>query len=349
MKKSHQSGRGIVACYARNALLAFTLVMPMASPPALATTAPPADTQAWQEQVIQLIQQKSLYPFQARLINESGTAVVALVIGRNGDIHSLKVAQSSGNSTIDQAALDGVWRARRFPPFSSDMKDEEFTLEYPVVFTLNADDTRFSTPAIPPKPAAQPNHAPATDGILGAMMKDEPQRVAAAEQARRWTDTRTGLSLFVPRPLETRKPSRPRRQYDAMIDVVSTSGVPPVAGTSAALCSVGLMTSLFDLAKSDPSSALETTTLWARSLFGVMGKIESEARFVHQGVGGIELIVAPRIGPGHAYQRVYIAVQPYPQGRAVISCATHVDAMNVGLPLFRKVRDGVSWQVQESQ
>ena len=87
MKKSHQSGRGIVACYARNALLAFTLVMPMASPPALATTAPPADTQAWQEQVIQLIQQKSLYPFQARLINESGTAVVALVIGRNGDIH----------------------------------------------------------------------------------------------------------------------------------------------------------------------------------------------------------------------------------------------------------------------
>lgn len=348
MKKTHQSSSGIAARYPRNAIIAVTLALSLASGAASAWTDPPTSVQAWQQQVNQLIRQKTLYPFQARLIKESGTTVVALVIGRNGDIQSLKVAQSSGNSTIDQAALDGAWRARQFPPFSPDMEGDAFTLEYPVVFRMNAEESLQTAPAAPSAPATQPKNAPATEGILDAMMKNAQQKATTAEQARNWTDTKTGLAMVVPRPLETRKPARTKRQYDALVNIVSTSGVPPLAGTSPALCTVGLMTGPIDMAESSPASALETTTIWARSLFGVTGKIESEARFVHQGVGGIELIVAPRIGPGHAYQRMYVAVQSYPQGRVVISCATHMDAMNVGLPLFRKVRDGVSWQVREN-
>lgn len=311
----------------------------------------PATEEEWSATVAKRIAVGMPYPRQAKLLGEQGTPVLRLVVGRDGAIRSLRLAQSSGSDSLDQAALDAVWRAHQFPPFTPDMEGDEQELRLPMRFEITVAQASVSDLPAQEKPAppAVEAHPPSSSASDFLAFLDTLPASQAKEKVSNYVDPATGLDVEVPAPLVARASVRPKQQYDALIDVNSQSGVPPIAGNSPSLCSVGLIargTGQRERPAVDTSAALDKTAQWARNLFSAVGEIEREDTFAHHGQDGVELVIAPRFGSGHAYQRMYVAVQEYPTGRVVVSCSTHVDAMESGLAVFRKVRDGVSLQVK---
>lgn len=311
-----------------------------------AAPATPATEDEWKDAVRQRIQENMLYPAQAARLGLQGGPTLLLKIGRDGSIHSLRLEQSSGSDILDQAALNAVWRAKSFPRFVPDMKGEEVKIQMPVNFVLHVGDDpdpaeREQRALAAKKREAEPSSPAALD--LDAFLNGLPNRPQESGLST-YLDPETGLSVEVPPPLLARASARPKGRYEALIDVISKTGLPPVGGSSPSLCSVGLMArdAGENLSVGATSTELENTSQWARTLFSMVGEIEREDDFTHKGNDGIEMVVAPRFGPGHAYQRMYVAVQEYSAGRVVVSCATHVDAMDRALAVFRKVRDGVS-------
>ncbi|OHQ44224.1 hypothetical protein HMPREF2615_28605 [Pseudomonas aeruginosa] len=313
---------------------------------ALAAPAAPATEQEWKDAMHMRIRANMPYPTLAAILRIQGSPTLLLKVGRDSSLHALRLERSSGSDILDQAALNAVWRTKSFPKFSPDMKGDDAEIRMPVNFVLPDDDD--------PDPASQEQRAsavkkhdakPGTPGALEfqAFLNGLARRPAETELST-YLDPKTGLSVSVPAPLLARASARRKGRYEALIDVVSKVGLPPVGGSSPSLCSVGLMARGVgeQLPATATAAALENTSAWARTLFSMVGKIEREETFTHAGHDGIEMIVSPRFGAGHAYQRMYAAVQEYPVGRTVVSCATHVDAMDRALAVFRKVRDGVS-------
>lgn len=309
-----------------------------------ASTAPATEME-WRDAVQQRIRANMRYSMLAARLGIQGSPTLLLKIGRDGSLQSLRLEQSSESDILDQTALNAVWRTRSFPKFAPDMKGSDTEVKMPVNFVLDVrgdpDPTEQEQRALAVKKLdAEPGTPAALE--FQAFLNGLADR--RAESASTFLDSKTGLSVEVPAPLLARASARRKGRYDALIDVVSTVGLPPVGGSSPSLCSVGLMArgAGEHLPATVAPTALERTTAWARTLFSMAGKIEREETFTHAGYDGIEMIVAPRFGPGHAYQRVYAAVQEYSAGRVVVSCATHVDAMDRALAVFRKVREGVS-------
>lgn len=324
---------------------ACALMMALVGGTVQAVPAAPATEKEWSEAVHQRVRVNMRYPMLAARLVIQGSPTLLMKIGRDGSLHSLRLERSSESDILNQAALNAVWRARSFPKFAPDMKGEDIEVKMPVNFVLDVKGD--------PDPTAQEQRAlavkkldaePGTPAALDFQAFLNGLADRRAESASTYLDSETGLSVEVPAPLLARASSRKKGRYDALIDVVSTVGLPPVGGSSPSLCSVGLMArgTGEHLPVTVAPTALERTTAWARTLFSMAGKIEREEAFTHAGYDGIEMIVAPRFGDGHAYQRMYAAVQEYPAGRVVVSCATHVDAMDRALAVFRKVRDGVS-------
>ncbi|HCD6629178.1 energy transducer TonB [Pseudomonas aeruginosa] len=303
----------------------------------------------WKDAVLLRIRKNIHYPSLAARLGIQGRPTLLLKIGRDSMLHTLRVDQSSGSDALDQAALNGVWKTKGFPGFSPDMQKEEATVMMPVSFVL---DVRGKTdPTVEEQKAQAAKKLDAQPGTPAALefraFLNGLPRPLREHELTSFLDPTTGLKVEVPGPLLARASVRPKGRYDALIDVVSKEGVPPVSGSSSSLCSVGLMGrgKGGSLPQADTAVALENTAHWARTLFSRLGKIERETTFTHAGLNGVEMTIAPRFGLGHAYQRMYAAVQEYPAGRVVISCATHVDAMERALAVFRKVREGVSIQL----
>ncbi len=68
---------------------------------------------SWGAKIRARIERRKEYP--AKADGASGKVALALVIGRDGRLISVKVARSSGHAVLDQAALKAVERAGRFP------------------------------------------------------------------------------------------------------------------------------------------------------------------------------------------------------------------------------------------
>ena len=60
--------------------------------------------------------QHSFYPPEASQTNEGGNVRVHIVIAPNGQVMSIEVAQGSGSSVLDTAAV-AVFRNAHLPPF----------------------------------------------------------------------------------------------------------------------------------------------------------------------------------------------------------------------------------------
>ena len=67
-------------------------------------------------------------------VTGSGRATVQLSVGRNGQLQGLGLAQSSGNPAVDQAALDAVRRAGRFPRAPAALTDASYSFSVPLTF-----------------------------------------------------------------------------------------------------------------------------------------------------------------------------------------------------------------------
>jgi protein TonB len=75
------------------------------------------------------------YPMESRRRHEEGTVVLRLVIGTDGRVRQISVAQSSGFERLDRAALHAV-RDWRWQPMMTDGRPVEVRGLYSMPFTL---------------------------------------------------------------------------------------------------------------------------------------------------------------------------------------------------------------------
>jgi protein TonB len=67
-------------------------------------------------------------------VTGTGRAVVQLSVAPSGQLVALGIASSSGNPAIDQAALDAVRRAGRFPRAPAALTDASYSFSVPLTF-----------------------------------------------------------------------------------------------------------------------------------------------------------------------------------------------------------------------
>lgn len=77
------------------------------------------------------------YPMESRRKKEQGTVVLRLLIGTDGRVHDISIAQSSGFERLDQAALQAI-RGWRWRPTVRDGEPVEVRGLYSMPFALQA-------------------------------------------------------------------------------------------------------------------------------------------------------------------------------------------------------------------
>ena len=117
---------------------------PQVTPPAPETRAPPktehvgqftqASSNRYNALVFGHLQRFKRYPTAAH--GASGTVVVRFVINRAGQVVASAVTKSSGNGTLDRAALEILRRASPFPPFPAAKPGEQDAYIAPVGFAV---------------------------------------------------------------------------------------------------------------------------------------------------------------------------------------------------------------------
>lgn len=86
----------------------------------------------WGAQIRSRVERRKTYPRAAR--RASGTAVVSIRVTPAGQLAGVGLARSSGNSALDQAALQAVQRAGRFPKAPAGITGTQ-TFSLPLVFS----------------------------------------------------------------------------------------------------------------------------------------------------------------------------------------------------------------------
>lgn len=91
------------------------VIVAVPGPPApVASPAPPSLVQGGDLGAQMVAGKPPRYPVESRRKHEQGTVVLSLIVGLDGAVESIDVAQSSGSSRLDNAARDAVkgWRWR---------------------------------------------------------------------------------------------------------------------------------------------------------------------------------------------------------------------------------------------
>ena len=76
------------------------------------------------------------FPEDARRRHATGVAVVAFVVQANGQIDQVQIGQSSGDPTLDQAAIQTLYRLGRFRPIPSSIGRSRWPMRVPIRFNL---------------------------------------------------------------------------------------------------------------------------------------------------------------------------------------------------------------------
>lgn len=92
-----------------------------------------AATNSYNVEVRRAIERQKRYPARAR--PAEGTVRVSFTIGAGGGITGARLARSSGNSALDQAAMDAVKRAR-VPPIPKDVGKNSMSFTVPMTFSI---------------------------------------------------------------------------------------------------------------------------------------------------------------------------------------------------------------------
>ena len=92
-----------------------------------------AGLQTYSELVYSHLQQYKL-PYPGSANGPSGSVVVRLVLGRDGDVVSSMISKSSGNATLDEDALAIVQRAKPFPRFPANSAGSRVSFNAPFYF-----------------------------------------------------------------------------------------------------------------------------------------------------------------------------------------------------------------------
>ena len=84
---------------------------------------------------LEAIQKNIVYPKLAKLAGIEGFVSVALLIGEDGSVLETRIAESSGSSMLDNAAVEAM-KSVRYIPAKLHNKPVEFWLRIPVRFKL---------------------------------------------------------------------------------------------------------------------------------------------------------------------------------------------------------------------
>ena len=88
----------------------------------------------WGAEIRARVERHKRYPSALRDSRAEGTAMVRLQIDRSGTLTSLGLVRSSGHAALDEAALQAVRRAARFPSAPERLRRQNFDFELPITF-----------------------------------------------------------------------------------------------------------------------------------------------------------------------------------------------------------------------
>ncbi|UTS81390.1 TonB family protein [Phaeobacter piscinae] len=86
----------------------------------------------WGAKIRARVERRKRYPPGAR---GNGKVIVRITVARNGQLISHRIARSSGNAALDQAALQAVARARKFPAAPKQLPLNQMTFNLPMTFS----------------------------------------------------------------------------------------------------------------------------------------------------------------------------------------------------------------------
>ncbi|HEV2542103.1 MAG TPA: hypothetical protein VGU70_05000 [Methylobacterium sp.] len=167
---------------------------------------------------------------------------------------------------------------------------------------------------------------------------------SAPARAEAFTDPSTGFSVTVPAGFAIRS-QRTDPNHEILVDIVSETGQPPVAGRSEALCAAGFRRNqpgaVSSQAELNALPALRERVAEARTILAGQGlQTETVESIKSSEFAGFEVISVPTSGPDHRNVRIYMAIMDRVIGRIDIVSATTKQALPDALPMFRAIRDG---------
>jgi protein TonB len=90
--------------------------------------------QMYKQQLLKTIAEHKYYPKRARRRHIEGRVEVGFVVMQDGVIENIRVADSSGESVLDKAALDAIRRAGRFDPIPIELGLSSWTFTVPLEY-----------------------------------------------------------------------------------------------------------------------------------------------------------------------------------------------------------------------
>jgi protein TonB len=82
------------------------------------------------------IERKKHYPKHSLSEEAEGTVMVSFLLDSSGSLLSSEIAASSGHASLDDDALETVWRASPYPPFPRELRRERLYLKIPITYEL---------------------------------------------------------------------------------------------------------------------------------------------------------------------------------------------------------------------
>ena len=99
-------------------------------------TLSPGDKADYLARVRGWLERHKRYPRRARLLRQEGTAILYLVMDRDGRLREYKVRRSTGHELLDQAVVTMIERAQPLPRMPDSMTRSALELVVPVEFVL---------------------------------------------------------------------------------------------------------------------------------------------------------------------------------------------------------------------
>ncbi len=106
------------------------------APPSAPQASPSGAGSMSRAQAERAIARHQRFPDEARKRGKTGVATLSFVVQGDGGIRQVRVAKSSGDASLDQAAVQAMQRLSRFKPIPAVIGRQEWAMRVPIRFDL---------------------------------------------------------------------------------------------------------------------------------------------------------------------------------------------------------------------